>query len=78
MTMEIRPVFEVRVGDLAGEHRHYKIYADGSVEGFADGDKPVMVLNRVPIAEAMARNEMYCELKGLPFTPEVSFRRTAT
>jgi hypothetical protein len=46
-TPKLRPFFEVRVGNPTGEHKHYKIYADGTVEGFEDGDKPVMVINRL-------------------------------
>ena len=44
---KLRPCFEVRVGNPAEDHKHYKIYADGRVEGFEDGDKPVMVINRL-------------------------------
>jgi hypothetical protein len=42
------PVFEVRVGDPRGEHKHYKIYADGRTEGFG-GDE--WITNRLRILE---------------------------
>ena len=45
--------FTVRVGD-----RTYNIYADGRTEGFEDGDKPVMVVNRIPALVAEMTNAL--------------------
>jgi hypothetical protein len=41
------PVFEVRVGNPRGEHKHYKIYADGRIEGFGSSD--VWITNRLRV-----------------------------
>ena len=40
--------FEVRVGPLNGEHRIYRVWANGVTEGFQDGDATVMVINKIP------------------------------
>jgi hypothetical protein len=51
------PAFEVRVGPLNGEHRVYRVWANGKIEGFEDGDKPIMVCNRIPLISARARKD---------------------
>lgn len=43
-----RPAFEVR-----GPDNHYKIWADGRIEGFG---KSTMIINRIPVL--MARQEV--------------------
>lgn len=45
----MKPDFEVCVGNPAGEHKWYRIWANGQTEGFKDGDKPVLIVNRIPL-----------------------------
>lgn len=59
-----KPAFEVRVGDPLMPARHYRIWADGRVEGFKDGELPVLIMNRIPplVHEAHARGRQIGEL----------------
>jgi hypothetical protein len=42
--MTDKPIFEVRVGE-----RHFIIFANGMTKGFEDGDKPILIVNRIPL-----------------------------
>lgn len=59
MAGELSADFEVRVGEKV-----YRIWANGMAEGFEDGDKPVTVINRIPIAIARAMERQKADVNG--------------
>src|SRR5262245_31260741 len=60
------PIFEVRIMDAGGLiQRHYGIWEDGRTEGFEDGDKPVLVINRIP---HVVREAVNTALSWLPIS----------
>ena len=57
------PIFEVCVGNPSGSgFKKYKIWANGQVHGFEDGDKPVLIINRIPLEVVKALKNTAKEL----------------
>lgn len=72
---ELKPFFEVIVGNPAGEHKHYKIYANGLTEGFEDGDKAVIIVNRI---RQLKQSEIVLTEEDQKITPDAwTMRRGA-
>lgn len=65
--IELKPIFEVCVGNPAGDHKTYRIYANGLTQGFEDGNKPVIVTNNIPMAlnTTFRVGELHHEAKAL-------------
>lgn len=50
------PIFEVIIGNPVAPKHVYRIWADGSTEGFDDGNEHVGIRNRIPLALHEARS----------------------
>lgn len=53
---DLRPAFEVITQDT-----HFKIWANGKVEGFGHGGRQTVVINRIPVLIEEARSEGYAD-----------------
>jgi hypothetical protein len=51
------PAYEVKIMAGGVVERRYRIWENGLCEGFEDGDKAVMIINRIPLIVREAINK---------------------